>query len=164
MRIGLTRRLMVLCGVAGMFLPAANAVAAEDMFMTVVGAKQGAIKGEAAAGSIHLTGVVHQMDAASGMASGKRQHNPITITKEVDSASPKLFQASASNEVLSQVVIAFQGSGAGDAAQKIVLTNATILSIRKAGKTEQITLDYQVIEVTYAKGGKTAMDDWSVPN
>jgi len=29
-------------------------------------------------------------DAATGQASGKRQHKPITVTKEVDKASPKL--------------------------------------------------------------------------
>jgi type VI secretion system secreted protein Hcp len=136
--------------------------------MIVTGTKQGAIKAEASpagapAGAIQLSGVVREAPIATGMAAGKRQHSPITITKEVDAASPKLFQASDSHEVLSQVVIGFQGGGAADTAQKIVLTNATILSIRKAGKTEQITLDYQAIDVTYAKGGKTATDDWSVP-
>ncbi len=29
-------------------------------------------------------------DAASGMATGKRQHKPLTITKELDKASPLL--------------------------------------------------------------------------
>jgi type VI protein secretion system component Hcp len=63
------------------------------------------------------------------------------------------------------VTINFQGgSGDAKAAQKIVLTNAVILSVRKAGgNNEQITFDYQTIEVTYAKGGKTATDDWLSP-
>jgi type VI protein secretion system component Hcp len=63
------------------------------------------------------------------------------------------------------VAITFDG-GSGDAktAQKIVLTNATILSVRKSGGNEQITLGYEGIEVTYAKGGKTATDDWNAPN
>jgi type VI secretion system secreted protein Hcp len=144
-----------------MLLPAANAVAAQvDMFLTIDG-----IKGEAAGGAIHLTNVVHQMDPSSGMASGKRQHNAITITKAVDSASPRFAQALATNETMKTVQIVFQGngSGAGKVAQKIVLTNATILAIRKAGNTEQITLGYQTSEVTWTDGGKTAMDDWSVP-
>ena len=99
------------------------------------------------------------------MATGKRQHSPITITKEIDKASPLLAQALATHKPLSQVQIVFQGSGSGASkvAQKIVLTNATILSIRKAGNTEQITLDYQTSEATWTDGGKTAMDDWSVP-
>jgi len=33
-------------------------------------------------------------DAASGMASGKRQHKPIRITKELDKSTPLLIQAS----------------------------------------------------------------------
>jgi type VI protein secretion system component Hcp len=45
-----------------------------------------------------------------------------------------------------------------------VLTNATILSVRKAGGREQITLDYQAIEVTWTNGGKTATDDWNAPS
>ena len=160
MRIGLTR-LMVWCGAACMLLPAVNAVAAQvDMFITIDG-----IKGEAAGGAIHLTNVVHQMDAASGMATGKRQHNAITITKEVDSASPRFAQALATNETLKTVQIVFQGSGAGASkvAQRIALTNATIVGIRKVGNTEQITLDYQTSEVTWTDGGKTMADDWNVP-
>jgi type VI secretion system secreted protein Hcp len=160
MGMGLTRRMMLWCGAASMLLPAVSAMAAVDMFITIDG-----IKGEAPAGAIRLTSVEHQAVASSGMATGRRQHSPIIITKEVDSASPKLFQASASHQSLGQVVITFQGSGggAGKAAQKIVLTNATILSVRKAGNTEQITLDYQTIEVTWTDGGKTATDDWSAP-
>jgi type VI protein secretion system component Hcp len=61
-------------------------------------------------------------------------------------------------------IIFVGGSGDTKTAQKIVLTNATILSVRKSGRNEQITFDYQAIEVTYAKGGKTATDDWNAPN
>jgi type VI protein secretion system component Hcp len=63
------------------------------------------------------------------------------------------------------VVITFEG-GSGDTktAQRIVLTNAIVSSIRRSGENEQITFDYQAIEVTYAKGGKTAKDDWNAPN
>ena len=161
MRKGMTKQLMVLCGAASMLLPAVNAVAAQvDMFITIDG-----IKGEAPAGAIHLTSVVHQADAPSAMVTGRRQHSPITITKEIDKASPLLAQALATHKPLGQVAITFQGggSGAGKVAQKIVLTDATILSIRKAGNTEEITLGYQTSEVTWTDGGKTAMDDWSVP-
>lgn len=161
MRKGLTRQLMVLCGTASMLLPAVSAVAAQvDYFITIDG-----IKGEAPAGAIHLTNVVHQAAAPSGMMTGRRQHSPITITKEIDKTSPSFAQALATHKPLGQVAITFQGSGpgAGKTAQKIVLTNATIVSIRKTGNTEQITLDYQASEVTWTDGGKTMADDWSVP-
>jgi type VI protein secretion system component Hcp len=41
-------------------------------------------------------------DAASGLPSGKRQHKPITVTNETDTASPKLGTSGAT-----------QGSGSG---------------------------------------------------
>jgi type VI secretion system secreted protein Hcp len=170
MRIGLTRRMMVWCGAASMLLPAVSAVAAVDAYMIVVGAKQGAIKSDVVrpgtpAGAIHLTSVVKETPAATGATSGKRQHSVITITKEIDKASPLLAQALNSNETMKTVQIVFAGSGAGagKVAQKIELTNATILSIRKAGNTEEIKLTYESIEVTYTNGGKTAMDDWNAP-
>ena len=162
MRIVHGRRLFVLCGVIFALLAAVPAMAAVDAYMTVRGAKQGPIKGDMASGSIQIISVVR--DAATGMSTGKRMHSTITITKKVDVASPKLATALNSHETLSQVTITFLGaSGDAKTAQKIVLTNATIVSVRYAGSNELITLDYQTIEVTYAKGGKTATDDWSTP-
>jgi type VI secretion system secreted protein Hcp len=159
MRIVYRRRLLLLCAVASALLTAVPAMAAVDAYMTIDG-----IKGESPSGSIHLVSVAR--DTASGMSSGKRMHGTITIVKEIDKASPKLFSASTSHQTLGNVTINFSG-GSGDAktAQKIVLTNAVILSVRKAGgNNEQITLDYSAIEVTYVKGGKTASDDWLAPN
>jgi type VI secretion system Hcp family effector len=165
MRFAHAGRLFLLCCVVTALLPAVQAKAAVDAFMTVNGVKQGPIKGDAMSENIRLVSVVRDTPMASGMLVGKRMHSTITITKKIDMASPKLAMASNSNETLKEVAITFQG-GSGDAktAQKIVLTNAIILRVRKAGGNEQITLDYQAIEVTYAKGGKTAMDDWSTPN
>jgi type VI secretion system secreted protein Hcp len=165
MRVGGIGRL-VWMGCALMLLPTVRAVAAVDAFLTITGTKQGSIKGEAAKeggseGSIAVSAVVHE-SAAAALPTGKRQHSPITITKETDAASPKLMQAMATNEVLSNVTITFVGSGAGGAkaAQKIVLTNATITGIHKVGNSEQITFDYPTIEVTWVSGGKTMSDDW----
>ena len=157
-------RLFVLCGVVSALLSAVPAMAAVDAFMTVTGAKQGPIKGEAMSENIHLIRVVRDTPMATRMPTGRRMHSTITITKEVDTASPKLFSALSTNETLKQVVITFRGgSGGAKTAQKIVLTNATILSVRKAGGSEMITLDYQAIEVTWTDGGKTMADDWDAP-
>jgi len=165
MRIVHAGRLVVLCGVVAALLPAVQAKAAVDAYMTVNGVKQGPIKGEAMSDNIKLVSVVRDTPMAARVAAGRRMHSTITITKEVDAASPKFATALVSNETLKTVAITFDG-GSGDAktAQKIVLTNATILSVRKAGGNEQITLDYQAIEVTWVNGGKTAMDDWNAPS
>ena len=162
MRIVHGRKLFVLCGVIFALLAAVPAMAAVDAYMTVKGAKQGPIKGDAPAGNIQVISVVR--DTPTGMSSGQRMHSTITITKKVDVASPKLATALNSHETLSEVTITFlRGAGDAKTAQKIVLTNATIVSVRYSGSDELITLDYQSIEVTYAKGGKTATDDWSTP-
>jgi type VI secretion system secreted protein Hcp len=164
MRIVHAGRLLMLSTVIAVLLPAPPAHAAFDAYMTIKGSKQGQIKGDAMSDQIHLVNVVRDTPMAAAMPAGRRMHSTITITKEIDKASPNLFQALSTNEVLSDVEITFTG-GAGGAktAQRIVLTNATIVSDRKAGGNEQITFDYQSIEVTWTDGGKTASDDWLVP-
>jgi type VI secretion system secreted protein Hcp len=156
-------RFLVLCSVVcAALMPAAPARAAIDSFMTLTGAKQGIIRGDGGSEKIQLVSVVR--DASTGMSAGKRQHSPIIITKKIDMASPKLATASTSHETLGNVTITFEGVSRGTkAVEKIVLTNATILSVRKAGGNEIITLDYQAIEVTWTDGGKTATDDWEAP-
>ncbi len=164
MRIVHAGRLFVLCGALSALLSAVPAMAAVNAYMTVKGAKQGPIKGEGMSESIRLISVTRDTPMAAGVASGRRMHSTITIVREVDAASPKFATALSTNESLSEVVITFEGAtGGAKTAQKIVLTNATILSIRKAGRNEQITLDYQAIEVTRTDGGKSATDDWEAP-
>jgi type VI secretion system secreted protein Hcp len=165
MRIVHRGRLFVLCAVVAALLPALPARAAGDIFLKIDG-----IKGESASGSIHVISVVRDSaisGAAAGNAgtsAGKRMHSTITITKEIDKASPLLLSASNAHQTLRNVTISAQGATGAKTAQNIVLTNATIVSIRKTGTTEQITFDYQSIEVTYTGGNKTATDDWLAPS
>ena len=168
MRVVHARRLSILGCVVFALLSAVQAMAAVDAYIIFKSAKQGPVKGEALNERIPLVSVERTSamarEASSGMATGRRQHSDITITKKIDMASPKLAQAASTNETFSEVEIGFPG-GSGDAksAQKIILTDAVILSVRKAGGNEQITLSYRAIEVTYANGGKTMADDWSTP-
>jgi type VI secretion system secreted protein Hcp len=164
MRIVRASQLLVLAIVVAALLPAVPVNAAFDAYMTIKGSKQGQFTGDAVSGQIHLVNVVRDTPMATAMPTGRRVHSTITITKEIDKASPKFAQALSTNETLTEVVITFTGGAAGaKTAQKIVLTNATILSVRKAGGNELITLDYQNIEVTWTQGGKTATDDWETP-
>ncbi len=159
------KTMFVLCGVLSALLCAAPAMAAVDAYMTVTGARQGPIKGNAGSEKIHLVSVVRDTPRETAMPTGRRMHSTITITKEIDKASPSFASALVTNETLKTVTIAFEGgSGGAKRAQRIVLTNATILSVRKAGGNEMITLDYEAIEVTWTDGGKTATDDWEARN
>jgi type VI secretion system secreted protein Hcp len=157
-------RLFVLSTVVAVLLSAVPAYAAFDTYITITGSRQGKFKGDAMSDQIKVVSVTRDTPMAAAMPTGRRMHSTITITKEIDKASPMIFQALSTNEVLSEVVINFNGaSGGPKTAQKIVLTDATILSVRKAGGNEIIALDYQAINVTWTDGGKTASDDWQTP-
>ena len=55
--------------------------------------------------------VVLPHDTASGQATGKRQHKPLTITKELDKSTPFLMQSLINNEALTSFELRFYTSG-----------------------------------------------------
>ena len=91
------------------------AYAAQKFLLATVGTKQGSIKGASKVKghegwidieSVDVGGlafaveneVALRKDAASGQPSGRRSHKTITIVREVDAASPLLWQALVTNE------------------------------------------------------------------
>ena len=165
MRFGDIKRRVVTCVLVSAMLQAVPAMAAFDTYMTINGTKQGRFKGEAMSEKIALTSVSHDVKMASRMTTGRRQHGAITIRREIDAASPKLFQALSTNESLNDVTIVFHttGGGAGKV-QTINLKNARVTAVRVSGRTETITIEYDTVFVTWTDGGKTATDDWEAPN
>ena len=123
--------------------------------VAIVAQKQGSI-------NTTLTGFAHEIvsprDLASGQATGNRQHKPITITKELDAATPKLLQALVTNETLTSVLIGLLRNGQQVATVK--LTNAGIADYAAHGDTETWQFTYQKIVWTWVDGGITAQDDW----
>lgn len=62
-------------------------------------------QGSAVSSSVSLShSVVSPRDAANGLATGKRTHKPMTITKRLDKSSPQLFSLVVSDSG-SQIVI-----------------------------------------------------------
>jgi type VI secretion system secreted protein Hcp len=152
--------------------------------MAIRGAKQGKFKGDTTAKgqekwircSQFLLSLTVPRDAATGLATGKRQYAPIVITKEWDAASPQMFQAASTNEVLPQVELEFSKTGptgVESVVQTVTLTNATISAMKQyigfpdAGEPpsphalEDVSFTFQKIEITNAEGKTTAVDDWS---
>ncbi len=82
-------------------------------------------------------------DAASGMATGKRQHKPVTITKRIDKASP-LFASSGNSEnnPLHESRMTIEQDGV-----TYVLNGIKILSAKQKGNTETLTISYTSIKV-----------------
>lgn len=151
-------------------------------YLTIVGAKQGAIKGDVTIkgkeGTIALIGVSSQLnvpfDAATGAAQGRRQHHPIIITKHLDQATPKLYAALVTNENLTDATIAFWGQSP-DGRQvlqfTIKLADARIVGIAFAAHegqgtapapapSQELQLTYRKITWTWTEGNVTATDDW----
>jgi type VI secretion system secreted protein Hcp len=128
---------------------------------------------------IAVIGVSHDIvsprDPASGQASGKRMHKPLVITKELDKATPLLFQVLTNGDVLTEFELHFIGTKPNGTEAHIYtmkLTNAMIASIHfeKANMRipanaalkdfEVIAFTYESIEWTFVDGGITAQDDW----
>jgi type VI secretion system Hcp family effector len=91
---------------------------------------------------------------ASGQAKGKRQHKPVTITKELDKASPKLREALAKGTVFPKVEIDYQeGEGARASYVHYELQDVIITSFQGSGSaasdgsvpTETLSLNFEKI-------------------
>lgn len=90
---------------------------ADTIYVAIKGTKQGQFKGEAPQPNLVDKIMAHKFlyevssprDIASGQASGKRQHKPMVIVKEWGAASPQLFQALVTNELLPEVLVDFVG-------------------------------------------------------
>ena len=119
-----------------------------------------------------------QYDRNAGLVSGKRQHSPLVITKQKDSASPLLMNAHWSQEVLPTVVINLVGrtsSGSGEVVvARITLTNAQISKINRytlrlgssgnmhnTDELEEVQFVFQKISFTNVAGSTSASDDWN---
>jgi type VI secretion system secreted protein Hcp len=137
--------------------------------MTIEGTKQGvfaAAKGGNMAGLRFGYGAKSPRDAASGQASGKRQHGPVVVTKLVGTGSPQIFQALTTNEVLKSVVVVLPGEGG--TAYTVKLRNAFVSEIKQytdvvnglAVVLEDVSFTFQRIEVEDPATKTMAMDDW----
>jgi type VI secretion system secreted protein Hcp len=132
-------------------------------FMSLSGLKQGSLKTKNSAIEIlgFSFGSQTPTGSNSGGPTGKRQHSPITIVKEVDSASPLLLNSSFDGKVLKTVSLSFTHSSHGKETvyQRIVLTNATIAAVERfspgtssvshhTAELESISFSFQKVEVT----------------
>lgn len=154
------------------------------VFMTATGKSQGLIRGEVTQRGreyqhsllAYSHEIVTPRDAASGLPSGKRQHQPFRIVKLINQGSPRLMTAMTSNELLSTVVVDVWSPTATGAETKMLsytLTNARIVSLRpwmpnrsdaaavNYPPAEEIAFVYESIKVTFHNGGIESVDGWN---
>jgi type VI secretion system secreted protein Hcp len=126
----------------------------------------GQIQGVFSSTPIGVSAVSHEIvsprDPSSGLPTGKRQHKPFVITKEVDKSTPLILNALVHNENLTSVVVTLE-SPKGTPAMTITLTNASVAARTQTGMREHLSFVYQKITWTWIDGGVTAMDDWEAP-
>ena len=157
-----------------------------NAYLSLKGNKQGDIKGSVTQkgreGKLMIIAFNHEVvsprDAASGLPTGKRQHKPISVTKEADKATPLLYSALVNNEQITAWKLEFwepSTTGAEKQFYTIELLNASIAGIRaemlnnkypenmQHREREHITFCYQKITWTYTDGGISAEDDWESP-
>jgi type VI secretion system secreted protein Hcp len=159
-----------------------------NAYLTLTGHKQGQIKGgvtqKGREGSIlvhaYSNEIVSERDPASGLPTGKREHLPVTIVKEVDRSSPQLWNALVTNETLTQWELKFWSADAAQGGVEkqiytVSLVNAGIASIHEymddnqepaeanLPLQEEITFTYQKIEWTWMNPTVAASDDWESP-
>ena len=133
------------------------------IFVRIEGASQGAFKGEArhphaeelAAMDFEYE-VRRPIDPLSLQATGTVDQAPIVMTKEWGPATPQLFQACVTNEVLKSVLIHCYGT---DGKQQNVLVHtvelagATVVKVHhyadaRRGLIEQVSIAFQKIEIS----------------
>ena len=162
-----------------------------NAYLNLKGQKQGDIKGSVTqkgrADSIMVIayehGIVSPRDIASGLPTGKRQHKPLMIVKELDKSTPLIYNLLVNNENITEWKLEFwtpqikamSGAGAEVQHYTIELTNANVASIEQIMlnnknpelaryvEYEKISFTYQKIIWTWKDGGITAMDDWESP-
>ena len=159
-----------------------------NAFLSLKGQVQGEIKGSVTQkgreNKILVIAASHDIisprDPASGQASGKVQHKPFVITKELDRSSPLLYQMLVTNEKITDWKLQFWAAnrtartGAGTERQhySVTLKSASITGINfrmlntkdpelsRFAEYEEISFSYESITWTWEDGGITAQDDW----
>ena len=144
-------------------------------YVTIEGQQQGKFTGEtldkgherASVGLAYSHEIKSPRDAASGQATGKRQHQPVTFVKEWGAATPQLYRALVTNEVLKTVLFEFLQPVKGEGKKvyfTVLLTNAHIVGIEQHAEggteLEEISFTYQKITWTHVLSKTMAQDTW----
>jgi type VI secretion system secreted protein Hcp len=110
------------------------------------------------------TGVISPRDASTGLATGKRQHKPVVVTRAADGYDPTVLQKVSSGAVLGTITIELQrpnASGVMETYATYTYTNTFGTSVEDSGaagsvSTQELKFSYQQVDI--AVGKQTATD------
>jgi type VI secretion system secreted protein Hcp len=155
-------------------------------YLILKGQKQGDIKGSTKVkgheDTILIQAIEHTIEIPSspqtGLPTGKRVHRPMTLTKEIDKSSPKLFQALTSGEYMTSVELQYyriSPKGTEEKYYTVKLANAILTSIRawtpnclvpgnqQMGHMEDLSFTYEKVTWTFEPDGIEGEDSWLEP-
>ena len=116
-------------------------------------------------------------ESGSGMATGRRQYEPLLVRKRIDKASPLIMKAMVENTEIEGVFKFFRPNPTGDGTTEqfysVHIEKGRIASVNQyvpdsivpATSTEppleEVTFVFHTITWTYTNGGVTHKDEWS---
>ncbi|GAA5146763.1 hypothetical protein GCM10023340_18140 [Nocardioides marinquilinus] len=156
---------------------AASAAGSGALSGQCTGEQQGVIKGgsnrKGRVGTYEISKVTHGLtvptDPSSGQPTGRRQHEPLAFTMNVDSSTTQLIAAEITNENLKTCAFSFWRRSSDGAKEirylRIDLRDAHVVDYRFTGQPggpDVVTfrLAYRTIEWTYPLGNLSTTDDW----
>lgn len=152
-------------------------------YLTLEGTKQGKVEGSVTQkgreGTILVQGLAHEVriprDRQNGSATSSRVHEPMTVTKTVDKASPKLYQMLTTGEELKSVEVKWyriDPAGREEHYFTTKLEGAVIVSVKPSlpncldpqfenlSHMEDVSFTYRKAIWTWVPDGIEAEDDW----
>ncbi len=121
--------------------------------------------------------VITAREAGSGMATGRRQYEPLLVRKRIDKSSPLIAKALVENQVIEASFKFFRPNPSGDGTTEqfytVAIKQGRIASINQyvpdtivpATSTEppleEVSFVFHTISWTYTNGGVTHEDTWS---
>lgn len=180
-------RLVVLAAMLSLAAPlmGQGSTANGSLLMSITGQKQGYLRGEVMQkgreGQHRLLAYTHEIvsshDPATGLPTGKRQHQPFRIVKLLNESSPPLLTAMTTGESLTVIVDVWAidafGGGSEMKLMTYTLTNARVVSIRSWAPNrsdtaaqnyppaEEVAFTYQKITVTFGPKSIESVDNWN---
>lgn len=121
-------------------------------------------------------GIRTAREAGSGVASGRRQHEPLLIRKRIDKSTPLIAKALCENQVIEGKFKFFRPNPTGDgtteqfytveikkgrvASQRQWVPDTIVPASSSEPPMEEITFVFHTIMWTYTNGGITHEDTW----
>ncbi|KFE71185.1 type VI secretion system tube protein TssD [Hyalangium minutum] len=122
-------------------------------------------------------GVITARESGSGLATGRRQYQPLLIRKRIDKSTPLLMKALCENQVIEATFKFFRPNPTGDGTTeqfytttfkqgrintiKHVVPDTIVPATSKDPALEELTFVFHTISWTYTNGGVTHEDSWS---